>query len=146
MKSLTSLSCLAALAALLVCSVSCSILCKKKASLQDTEWKAQHDEFVADVGTANLVFTLAFPSAKDFTLTEEFIMPAHPATYVNPDGTIDRIPGSRSESVSSGTYRYDGKTLTLTQSDGATTVFKREGDTFVGNSFYGLPLVFTKMD
>ena len=144
MRNPTVLVRLTVLAAALLAVSSCSILCKKKATLRGTAWVAEDLEFVADVGTATLTYRLVFSSDKEFTMATEFYMPAHPATYVNPDGTIDRIDASSSRYESSGTYRYNGKTLTLTLSDGYPMDLTREGDSFVTETRFGEMLVFTK--
>lgn len=146
MKNPTTFARFAILAALLVSTASCSILCRKKANLRDTAWVAKEQEFVADVGTATMTYRLVFSSEKEFTMATEFVMPSHPATYVNPDGTIDRIEGSTSRHESSGTYTYNGKALTLTLSDGSLMALTRDEDSFVTETGFGEKLVFTKED
>ena len=134
------------MAALLFSLSSCSVMCNKKTALQGTRWVAEFQDLIFDVGTATGVLSLEFISGKDFTLTETYSVPDHSATYVNPDGTIDRIPGHTSRSTSSGTYRYKGNTLTLTSPESPTLVLTRQGDTFVGEYYSTKELVFRKMD
>ena len=146
MRTLSAAARLSMMAAALFLLSSCSVMCHKKTTLRDTQWIAGYNEFVADVGTADVVLTLQFTSGKDFTLTEEFVMPSHPATYVNPDGSVDKIPGHTSRSSSSGTYRDAVKTIVLTRQDSPRMVLVRQGDTFVGEDRYGHTLVFRKKD
>lgn len=107
------------IAAALVCA-SCSILCNRKPNLKDTRWTGGFEEFIADVGTGTASYTLEFGSAGKYTLESKHVIPSHPATYVNPDGTIDRIPGHTSGHTSEGTWRVSGNTVTLTDKEGAT--------------------------
>ena len=62
--------------------------------------------------------TLDFDAANGFTLEEKSVMPSHPAMYVNPDGTIDTIPGFAREYTRRGTFEVKGNDLILTTEDG----------------------------
>ena len=107
------------LAAAVLCA-SCSILCNKKPDLKNTRWSGGYEEFIADVGTGTVSYTLEFGSAGNYKLATEHVIPSHPATYVNPDGTIDRIPGHTSAYTSEGTWRMNGNVVTLTDKEGVT--------------------------
>ena len=134
----------ALMAALLIISTSCSIMCNQKPSLRDTRWVAEYQEFVADAGNATVTLTLTFPSGKDFTMAQDFVMPPYPAMYMNPDGTVDMNPGHSSHFDESGTYRYDGRTLKLTFSDGTKMELTLRKDSFAGKNRYGQEVVFKK--
>ena len=123
----------------------CLILSKGKADFRGSRWTAGYEEFVADVGTATVTMVLEFTSGKDFTLSEEYSMPAHPATYVNPDGSVDVIPGRRSRSESTGTYSCRGRVLVLSMDNGTEMELKCQGDALVGETPFGDRLEFTEM-
>ena len=109
-----------------------------------SRWSGGYEEFVADVGTATVTMVLEFTSGKDFMLSEEYSMPAHPATYVNPDGSIDMIPGRGFRSEYKGTYRDRGRVLVLSMEDGTEMELRREGDGLVGETPFGEEVVFRK--
>ena len=45
-------------------------------------------------------------------------MPSYPAPVVNPDGTIDTLPGFSREYTRKGTYQVKGDEILLKQDDG----------------------------
>lgn len=104
--------------AVVVMCVSCCILPHKKPAFSNTEWVCVYETFVADAGTETTTATLTFDAAKGFTLAEKSVMPSYPATYVNPDGTIDRLPGFTREYTRQGTYEAKGDEIVLKQADG----------------------------
>ena len=91
--------------------------------LAGTQWQFVEKIFVADAGTMTITHTLSFTSDKEVTLTVENHMPSYPAMYVNPDGTIDRIPGSHSVTEKKGTWSLRRKVLTITFEDGSEEVY-----------------------
>lgn len=96
--------------------------------LAGTQWQFVEKIFVADAGTMTITHTLSFTSDKEVTLTVESHMPSYPATYVNPDGTIDRIPGSHSVSEQKGTWTLRRKYLIITFEDGSKEEYEcRDG-------------------
>lgn len=92
----------------------------KRPSFRNSTWICQQKEFVADVGNMTITFTLRFLSGKKCVLERDAVTPSHPAMRMNPDGTVDTIPGSRSTTESRGTWKYRGDTLTITFEDGTT--------------------------
>lgn len=99
---------------------ACFSLQAKKPSLKGTCWTGEHKMFVADAGTMTETYTLEFISGKECILTNSWVLPAHPAMYMNADGTVDTIPESRSESSSRATWRYRRGEIILTFEDGST--------------------------
>ena len=111
----------------------------------NSRWVATQQIFVADVGTMTETYTLEFTSRKQCTYTSVWELPAHPATYVNADGTVDLIPGSSSRSVSVAAWKFRRGTLTLTFEDGSSKEFSYAGGALRAPS--GIPgedLVFTQ--
>ena len=131
-------------AAILLVLALCMVQCVGRTDLRGSRWTGGYEEFVADVGTATVTMVLEFTSGKDFKLSEEYSMPAHPATYVNPDGSIDMIPGRGFRSEYKGTYRGRGRVLVLLMEDGTEMELRREGDALVGETPFGEEVVFTK--
>ena len=122
---LTSLSALAGTFVLLVSS--CASL-SKAPKLKNTCWTTRQDIFVADAGTLTNDYILRFTSRNEYVLSEKWFMPPHPATYMNPDGSVNTIPGSSGESEDEGTWSYSLGTLTLVSEDGFTRKLKwKEG-------------------
>ena len=131
-------------AAILLVLALCMVQCAGRTDLRGSRWSGGYEEFVADVGTATVTMVLEFTSGKDLTLSEEYSMPAHPATYVNPDGSIDMIPGRGFRSEYTGTYRDRGRVLVLSMEDGTEMELRRQGEALVGETPFGEELVFTK--
>ena len=110
----------------------------KKPSLRGTRWVCVQEMFVADAGTETQTYTLEFTSAKAFVFKSRWVLPAHAAMYVNPDGTVDTIPESFSESERKGTWRYKRGELTLTFEDGETVTLLYLSGNLIGSDPYGL--------
>jgi hypothetical protein len=138
---LTSLSALAGTFVLLVSS--CASL-SKAPKLKNTCWTARHDIFVADAGTMTSNYTLKFTSGKDYVFKEEWSMPPHPSTYVNPEGGIDMIPGSSGESEDTGTWTFSHGILTLVSKDGRTRHLRWDDGKFALKEYDGT-IVFEKI-
>ena len=102
-------------------------MCKNPV-LKNTSWAAVQEVFVADVGTMTITHTLAFVSDKDVVIKEVTVMPSHPAMYVNPDGTIDRIEGWTNEREKKGTYTFKRNTLIVTDEEGSTEEYTYQSD------------------
>ena len=135
------------LPALLVCLLMLTSLpayCRKPV-LKKTRWTALQEMFVADAGTMTITYTLDFISKKEVLIKEESYLPAHPAMYMNPDGTVDRIPARSSESEEAGTYRVKRGILTITTEDGRRQDYTiREDGTITRQEPYGETLIFQK--
>lgn len=118
----------------------------KNPVLKNSKWTAVQELFVADVGTMTITYTLEFVSGKEVKILENSYTPSHPAMYMNPDGTVDRIPGSTSESSEAGTYSYRRGVLTITTEDGDRTdyFFQKDG-TFTRPHPWGGTLVYTRI-
>ena len=115
----------------------------KKPVLKNSTWKAVQEEFVADAGTMTITHTLEFTSAKDVLVKEETHMPSHPAMYMNPDGTVDRIPGWSSENSQAGTYTFRRGILTVMLEDGSRKDYTfRDNGTFTREEPWGAVLEF----
>lgn len=112
------------------------IMLALRPALNHTVWQNERQEFVADAGNMTVTSTLEFVSAHNVVFHSKFVMPSHPAMYVNPDGTIDTIEGWTSEWDSNGTYKYRRGRLTITLEDGETMeLVYRKGD-LVDTSYY----------
>ena len=127
---------------------SCGSMDAKKPVLKNTKWVCIQKMFVADAGTSTETFTIEFTSAKECTYTMSWFLPSHPAMYVNPDGTIDTVPASHSESVEKGTWAYRRGKVTLTMEDGGTKVFSYKDDKLISDTpgLDGNLMVFEKQD
>ena len=113
--------------------------------LKNTKWKAEQKMFVADAGTMTITHTLEFGAKKDVVIRGESYLPAHPAMYMNPDGTVDRIEASSSEWSDKGTYSFKRGMLTITTEDGHSKVYLLQDDgTFTYTESYGEILVFSR--
>ena len=108
---------LSILTAALLCA-SCCLLRGQKSGLANTQWTSSYDMFVADAGTEKTTVTLTL-GKKDFVLDWESHLPAHPATYVNADGTIDTMPATTRQRTQRGTYKVKSGLLVLTDESGA---------------------------
>ncbi|MBQ9660785.1 MAG: hypothetical protein IJV37_05920 [Bacteroidales bacterium] len=118
-------------------------MCKNPV-LKGTRWTAVQEMFVADAGTMTITHTLEFTSDKEVLVGYSSYMPAHPAMYMNPDGTVDTIPAHSSENTEAATYVYRRGKLTITSADGLSSeyVFQKDG-TFVREEPWGEKLVFS---
>ena len=103
----------------------------KKPAFRNSVWVSEQQSFVADVGTMTETFRLEFGPGKEVVVRESWSLPAHPATYVNPDGTVDMLPGRSSESSSAGRWRYCFGKLTVTLEDGSKNVYHYRDGTLV---------------
>ena len=97
---------------------SCSVM--KKNTFKDTVWTGEYRMFVADAGYETTTVELSFTSGKDFKMTSRSTLPPHPAMYMNPDGTVDTLPGFSREYEQSGTYTIGDKVLSLQMDDGTS--------------------------
>ena len=85
-----------------------------------TKWTATQEMFVADAGTMTIIHTLDFTSDKDVQVQQNGSMPSYPAMYVNPDGTVDKMPGRSFEYGYKGTYTFSQGKLIITKEEGGT--------------------------
>ena len=132
------------LLALTLIVTSCSAMRSKKPRLQDTVWMAETRLFAADAGTITSTYTLSFLSGTSFKLDEKSELPPYPATYMNPDGTVDTLPGFSSKTEQEGTYSFKKNKLTLTFQDGSTMEMQFKGGAFVCEQLHGdEPCLFT---
>ncbi len=113
---------------LIVMLLSCFSAMGKKPVLKNTTWTAVQEMFVADAGTMTITHTLEFGSDKTVKIKEVSVMPSHPAMYMNPDGTVDRIPGWTNEREEAGLYVFRKNTLTVKLEDGSEKVYLLNAD------------------
>ena len=73
-------------------------------------------------------------------------MPSYPATYVNPDGTIDTLPGFSREYTRQGTYEVKGNEIVLNQSDGTVHTLHLVSNRLESDDLSFQKLVFEKKD
>ena len=67
-----------------------------------------------------------------------------PKAYMNPDGTVDTLPGFSSKTEQEGTYSFKKNKLTLTFQDGSTMEMQFKGGAFVCEQLHGdEPCLFT---
>lgn len=132
---------------LIVLFISSSFMAMgKNPVLKNSKWTAVQEIFVADAGTMTITHTLEFTSGKEVKILEKSHMPDHPAMYMNPDGTVDRIPGYTSESSEAGTYSYRRGILTITTEDGNEALYFYQKDgTFTTSHPWGEILVYTRI-
>ncbi|MBP5336143.1 MAG: hypothetical protein J6Y63_01360 [Bacteroidales bacterium] len=117
----------------------------KNPVLKNTKWTAVQEEFVADAGTMTITYTLEFISDKEVRVHEKSYLPPYPAIYMNPDGTIDTMPGHSSETSETGTYSYRRGKLTITTKDGQKQEYTYRIDgTFVRELPWGELVVFSR--
>lgn len=100
----------------------------KNPVLKNTTWTAVQEMFVADAGTMTITHTLEFTSGKDVKIKDVSVMPSYPAMYMNPDGTVDRIPGWTSEQEETGTYKLKKGILTVTLENGRERLYFLQPD------------------
>ena len=131
--------------ALLLTLLSCTVMNAKKPVFKNTVWENKQEIFVADAGTETITHTLEFGSGKDVKVRWYSYLPAHPAMYVNRDGSIDKIPASYYEDVKEGTWEYKHGKLTITLEDGTKVDYDYQAGMLLGGKdFDGSNLVFKK--
>lgn len=130
------------LTALTLCA-SCSVMCiNKKPNLNNTRWTCRFQEFVADAGNETVTFTLSFVSAKEYVLETEYYLPPYPAMRMNPDGTVDMMPGHHSQHAEKGTYSIKGNTVTLKDEDGLKRTLRYSPGKLATDELSYKPLIF----
>ena len=134
---------LSILAVALLCT-SCCLLRGQKSGLANTQWTSSYDMFVADAGTEKTTVTLSL-GKKDFVLDWDSHLPAHPATYVNTDGSIDTIPATTRQRTQSGTYKVRSNVLILTDEFGAVHKLNIVSGQLKSNDLTFQELVFTRV-
>ena len=124
---------------------SCCILSKNPV-LKGTRWTAVQEMFVADAGTMTIHHTLDFLSDKEVLVLWESYLPAHPAMRMSPDGTVDTIPASSSESKNTCTYTFEDGILTVTTQKGLSEsyIYQKDG-TFTRQESWGETIVFSRV-
>ena len=98
-------------------------LTAKRPVFKNTKWAYVEEMFVADAGTGTDTTTLEFGPGNEIVIRHAWFLPAHPAMYVNPDGTIDTIAAMSNEYTSKGTWKYRRGKLTVTLEDGSKEEF-----------------------
>ena len=138
------LSGIAALMAFII--LSCSVMKKNDPAFKNTEWVAIEEMFVADAGTMTIHHTLDFLSDKEVLVLWESYLPAHPAMRMSPDGTVDTIPASSSESENTCTYTFKDGILTVTTQKGLSEsyIYQKDG-TFTRQESWGETIVFSRV-
>ena len=117
----------------------------RKPVFKGTRWIGVQERFVADAGTMTETYTLEFTSANDCIWKDCWVLPSHPAMYMNPDGTVGTVPESRSEIVKSAAWSYRRGKLTLTFEDGSTRELLYTNGTLVAGGSMDGPLVLKKI-
>lgn len=134
---------LAATSALLL-SCSCMFLPKNKVT--NTQWNCVYTTFVADVGNETTTVSLFFITDKDYLKVTKSVTPSHPAMYMNPDGSVETIPGSSTEYASQGTYSLKKGELTLLEDGVPVMVLMQDAGRLVTKEMdriSGQPLIFS---
>jgi len=130
--------------ALVLLPLSCAGLSAKRPAFRNTKWIHQEETFVADAGTMTETTCLEFGPGKEVLIRESWVLPAHPAMYMNADGTMDVIPESSSEHVSKGRWKYSFGKLTITLEDGTRMVFRHKGEALIIQGSDGSPVEYKK--
>jgi len=121
-KNITRIVAFAATLSLLL--LSSMDLFAKRPVFKNTKWACVEEMFVADAGTETDTTTLEFGPGKEIVIRRSWFLPAHPATYVNADGTVDMMPARNNEYTSKGTWKYRWGKLTVTLEDGSKEEFR----------------------
>lgn len=132
------------LAAITLLTVACTNARAKKPALNNSIWVCERQMFVADVGNMTEIYTLKLMPGKKCIFHSEWIMPAHPATYMLQDGTVETIPESRSESSAQGTWSYSRGELTVTGEGIPNMTLIYHNNSLVCEEFYGQKGTFVK--
>ena len=98
-------------------------LTAKRPVFKNTTWAYVEEMFVADAGNGTDTTTLEFGPGNEIVIRHAWFLPAHPAMYVNPDGSIDTIAAMSNEYTSKGTWKYRRGKLTVTLEDGSKEEF-----------------------
>ena len=144
MTNMRFLLTVALLAVIMLLTVACSKAQAKRPALKNTVWVCERQMFVADVGTMTETYTLKLLPGKQCILENKWVTPAHPATYMLADGTVETIPENSSESSSVGTWNYRRGKLTVTGEDIPEIVLIYHKDSLVSKEFYGQEATFVK--
>ena len=125
---------------------SCRIMSKNPV-MKGTRWTATQEMFVADAGTMTIIHTLEFTSDKDVMARQRGSMPPYPAMYMNPDGTVDTMPGHSFEYDEPSTYAFrDGKLILTRNEGGGETEYTFQPDgTLTRVESWGETLVFSQV-
>ena len=141
-KLITCIVAFAAVVSLLF--LSCTGLSAKRPVFKNTKWVCVEEMFVADAGTETDTTTLEFGPGNEIVIRRSWFLPAHPAMYVNADGTIDTIPARGNESASQGIWKYRRDKLTVTLEDGSKEEFRYVEGTLVQEGAIGGVKVFRR--
>ena len=115
-------------------------------AFKNTRWRCVLKTFVADVGTSTETYTLEFLSDNQCLWKVKWSTPDHPAMYMNPDGTVDTIPGRSSEYEQPATWQFDHDKLTLRFEDGTSRELLYVNGRFTGPSMMGGEMVFEPLE
>ena len=116
----------------------------KRPAFKNTKWVCVEEMFVADAGTETDTTTLEFGPGNEAVIRRSWFLPAHPATYVNADGSIDTVPARSNEYTSKGTWKYRRGKLTVTLEDGSKEEFRYVEGTLVQEGAIGGVKVFRR--
>ena len=129
---------------LVIFCTSCSVMCTRQNKLKNTRWTCDYQEFVADVGNESVTVTLRFVSDREYVLETVGVTPSHPAMYMNPDGTVDTLPGHTWQYTSQGTYTVKKNEIVLTDKEGGVHTLQYVADILKSDDLSYRPLVFTR--
>ena len=136
---------LVALVSLFMIFSSCSFMFAKPA-LKGTTWKAVQEMFVADAGTMTINHTLVFISAREVVVKYSSYLPSYPAMYMNPDGTIDTMPGMSNETEETCGYTFKHGILAVTRKSGGQEILHYElNGTFTRKESWGEVVVYKQV-
>ena len=130
-------------------ALSLTVMETKKPKLKGTKWQCVEKMFVADAGTMTITHTIEFTTKKDAIIHHASYLPAHPAMYMNSDGTVDRVPARSSEYADTCTYEVMAKVMSiiLKEKNGHKTVYLYDGDKLITrNLLTSEEMVFRLMD
>ncbi len=101
---------------------SCMTTSCNKPKLVGTSWRMyEHVQALDDGPSLTFDITLKFIDKTNVEILDVNESSGYSASYMNPDGTVDYHPGSKTEESKKGTYTVNGNKLTITVEGKAET-------------------------
>ena len=120
------------LAFVLLAVTSFTVVTAKKPKLAGTSWKMESSTQMLDGPRVKWICVLHFKDKKTVEITKTNSSSSYNSMRMNPDGTVDRHPGSKTSNTSVGTYKVKGNKVIVTVEEKTTTYL------YDGNCLYDL--------